>query len=143
MTEDCPICFDSLYPSDCEGSEGVEEYKARCGHKFHKSCIDKWIDSFHWRCPLCRERMVEIELKGRKNPDDLNIIEFKFNGETHEVSTNDIYVVASQANINYLENNKEYNLMNAAIVLFSIVKTSTLEEATEKAKNFISGMINS
>ena len=135
--EDCPICFDSLK------SEGLEEYKARCGHSFHKPCIDKWIESFHWRCPLCRERMVEIELKGRKNPEDPNIIEFKFNGEIYEVSTNDIYVVASQANINYSENDKEYNLMNAAIVLFSIIKTSTLEEAAEKAKNFISGMHNS
>ena len=137
--EDCPICFDSLRT---EGSQGSEEYKARCGHSFHKPCIDKWIDSFHWRCPLCRERMVEIELKGRKNPDDPNIIEFKFNGETYDVNADDIGTVAKQADIGYSQTDREYNLMKLAIIVFSIVKTSTLEEATEKAKNFISGMHN-
>ena len=139
-TEDCCICFEALRT---EGSEGIEEYKARCSHSFHKSCINKWIDDFHWRCPLCRERMVEIELKGRKNPDDPSVIQFKFNGETYEVKGNDIETVARQANVGYSESNKEYNLMNSALILFSIVKTSTLEEATKKVKNFISRMHNS
>ncbi len=135
-TEDCCICFEALR------TEGSEEYKARCGHSFHKPCIDKWIDDFHWRCPLCRERMVEIVLKGRKNPDDPTIIEFKFNGETYDVNGNDIETVSRQANIGYSETDKEYNLMNAGLVLFSIIKTSTIEEAVEKLKNFMARMHN-
>lgn len=44
--EECSVCLNN-YIKD----EGIREL--RCGHKFHKKCIDKW---FHKSvlCPICR-----------------------------------------------------------------------------------------
>ena len=49
---DCPICF-----------EDVEKNKAyrilECGHKFHKTCIDKWLYSSEKNsCPMCRMELI-------------------------------------------------------------------------------------
>ena len=51
-TFDCPICF-----------ENVEKNKAyrilECGHKFHKTCIDKWLYSEEKNsCPMCRMELI-------------------------------------------------------------------------------------
>ena len=49
---DCPICF-----------EDVGENKAyrilECGHKFHKTCIDKWLYNVEKSsCPMCRKELA-------------------------------------------------------------------------------------
>ena len=40
--EECPICYE-LCP----------DYTTKCGHKFHKECLDMWLDK-HYTCPMCR-----------------------------------------------------------------------------------------
>ena len=46
----CPICFDdlSLIESSCNETKGTlvsEEYmQTPCGHKFHPTCLKKWMD---------------------------------------------------------------------------------------------------
>lgn len=45
-TFDCSICLEHTKPT---------EYKRelKCGHVFHKKCIDNWISRYAL-CPLCR-----------------------------------------------------------------------------------------
>ena len=44
--EQCSICLE-YYEKD----NIINELK--CGHKYHKNCIDDWIND-HDNCPLCR-----------------------------------------------------------------------------------------
>ena len=48
----CPICLDNYKD---------KEYKRtlKCGHTFHKKCIDKWIKK-HNSCPICRKCCLDI-----------------------------------------------------------------------------------
>eukprot|EP00438_Fugacium_kawagutii_P018870 Skav221116 [mRNA] locus=scaffold233:248678:249139:- [translate_table: standard] len=43
----CAICLE-------EGRE--EEAQLPCGHRFHKTCIRKWLVFEHLRCPLCNSQ---------------------------------------------------------------------------------------
>lgn len=43
--EDCPICYDAILRND--------NRKLKCGHVFHKSCVDEWV-SRKGTCPMCR-----------------------------------------------------------------------------------------
>jgi hypothetical protein len=45
MTLKCPICWDILKMDACT---------TPCGHLFHKSCLNKWLES-QQNCPQCRE----------------------------------------------------------------------------------------
>lgn len=47
-TKNCPICFECL---------STDLFTTKCGHVFHKSCMDKWNKD---TCPYCRQ------LSGRK-----------------------------------------------------------------------------
>jgi len=49
----CPICMENV-PADI--SWAMEETK--CGHRFHKTCIDKWLKRSN-KCPLCRVQISE------------------------------------------------------------------------------------
>ena len=44
-TDDCPICMSVL------GSREIA--RLRCGHSFHKGCVDEWLAE-HRTCPMCR-----------------------------------------------------------------------------------------
>jgi hypothetical protein len=41
--EECPICYEDM-PAPA---------RLKCGHTFHKHCIDKWAED-HCTCPYCR-----------------------------------------------------------------------------------------
>lgn len=43
---ECSICFGRY-------SEGDEMRKLRCGHIFHRECVDVWLLEHQNRCPLC------------------------------------------------------------------------------------------
>jgi hypothetical protein len=44
---DCSVC--------CEGmQDSVDCVSIRCGHTFHRKCIDEWLD-YSRNCPLCRK----------------------------------------------------------------------------------------
>ena len=45
---DCPICLEKL---------GFKEKRIfRCGHIYHKECIDKWFETTHsLKCPYCKQ----------------------------------------------------------------------------------------
>lgn len=46
LTEDCPICLNTLNENDYT--------KIECGHKFHFSCLHEWILQEN-TCPFCRK----------------------------------------------------------------------------------------
>ncbi|CAG2102947.1 unnamed protein product [Medioppia subpectinata] len=48
----CCICLD---PFDSRG--GAEDRTMWCNHRFHKSCIDQWLEK-HIMCPLCRQSLI-------------------------------------------------------------------------------------
>ena len=49
--KECSICFD-------EYSEKEYQRKLKCGHTFHKKCIDRWINKYkHFSCPTCRQNV--------------------------------------------------------------------------------------
>ena len=43
--DDCPICMDILASREIS--------RLRCGHSFHKTCVDEWLAE-HRTCPMCR-----------------------------------------------------------------------------------------
>jgi len=51
---DCAICLESI-PEDNDLSITV------CKHKFHTSCLLKWISNNNL-CPLCRTTLVEKKI---------------------------------------------------------------------------------
>ena len=44
----CSICRDPL---------GHRLKKTKCGHIYHASCIDRWINGNHSNCPMCRKQL--------------------------------------------------------------------------------------
>ena len=45
----CSICLDNI--EDIDNHKNIR--KLRCGHMFHKECIDEWLHD-HSTCPYCR-----------------------------------------------------------------------------------------
>lgn len=58
--EVCSICLDNF--KECEGYRTL-----RCGHDFHKKCIDRWFLDGSQECPMCRKNawgIGEKEING-------------------------------------------------------------------------------
>ena len=49
---DCYICFDPYKPKE------LKRVLPKCGHVFHKKCIDKWL-KHKSSCPECRSELLE------------------------------------------------------------------------------------
>nr|DAD34894.1 TPA_asm: hypothetical protein HUJ06_005534 [Nelumbo nucifera] len=59
---ECAICL--------EGWEiGGEAREMPCKHKYHSSCIEKWL-GLHGSCPICRFKMPVDEEECRKRSSD-------------------------------------------------------------------------
>jgi hypothetical protein len=43
----------------------------RCGHKFHRSCIDEWVERGHDSCPMCRKNIGPEKYKVTLNIENL------------------------------------------------------------------------
>ncbi|KAL0424815.1 UNVERIFIED_CONTAM: putative E3 ubiquitin-protein ligase XERICO [Sesamum radiatum] len=50
LAEECAVCL-------CRIEEGDEVRELRCGHLFHRVCLDRWIGYGHVTCPLCRNNL--------------------------------------------------------------------------------------
>jgi hypothetical protein len=48
--EQCSICLE-MYQI------GLYKRNLKCGHSFHKKCIDKWINFSKSSCPICRKNL--------------------------------------------------------------------------------------
>ena len=54
--EQCSICLTDLNKLE---NKNIELIKLKCGHKFDKECIMKWLNT-HNTCPLCRDKIIII-----------------------------------------------------------------------------------
>lgn len=50
----CPICIE-------EFEDGNEVRYLWCMHRFHKDCVDKWLEK-HSNCPMCKKEYNENEV---------------------------------------------------------------------------------
>jgi len=52
ITDDvCSICLEKL--------DFNEKIKFKCGHYFHKNCINKWFNSsYSFKCPNCKQCII-------------------------------------------------------------------------------------
>lgn len=49
----CPICLE-------EFEDGVEVRFLWCLHRFHRKCVDQWLES-HTNCPICKKDFSEMD----------------------------------------------------------------------------------
>lgn len=49
-TSCCSICLDSLFTDPQRPIRAI----AACGHAFHSHCLQKWLQRYQPRCPLCQ-----------------------------------------------------------------------------------------
>lgn len=60
---ECAICLE-------EWEVGVVAKEMPCRHKFHGTCVEKWL-GIHGNCPVCRYKMpVDEDEVGKKSSDD-------------------------------------------------------------------------
>lgn len=52
--QECSVCLTEFEPN-------AEVNQLSCGHVFHKSCLEKWLNYWNITCPLCRNNMVPQE----------------------------------------------------------------------------------
>ncbi|GFQ05959.1 probable E3 ubiquitin-protein ligase xerico [Phtheirospermum japonicum] len=52
--QECSICLSEFEPK-------AEINRLSCGHVFHKSCLEKWLNYWNTTCPLCRNYMMPQE----------------------------------------------------------------------------------
>ncbi|GMH27542.1 hypothetical protein Nepgr_029385 [Nepenthes gracilis] len=76
-TAECRVCL-------CQIQQGEEIRELRCGHLFHRVCLDGWTGIGHTTCPLCRYRLAPPTKEG----EDAEVICFQFccsdsNGSRH------------------------------------------------------------
>ena len=61
---ECPICLSST------GKTRATQ-KLRCGHSFHRACIDGWTNSGGQACPMCRRLINPSKYKVSINIENL------------------------------------------------------------------------
>jgi len=49
---DCPICYEVVRENTC--------FTTSCSHQFHHKCINKWVNTGHDTCPMCRNELNEF-----------------------------------------------------------------------------------
>ncbi|XP_051145864.1 E3 ubiquitin-protein ligase RHA2B-like [Andrographis paniculata] len=69
---DCAVCL-------CGVGDGEEIRGLKCGHVFHRACLDRWIGCGHWTCPLCRNYFRFNPAAGdRRFPPEKEVLVFNF-----------------------------------------------------------------
>ena len=125
---DCSICFDEI---------NENKHTLSCNHNFHSHCINKWIDSFHWKCPLCRADIVKIELKEFKE-DNISFlkddIEYTVNKDIFFEVLNNLDMIPYQENPII----KKYYYSISALILFSLIRyNNNVEKSITDIKIFL------
>ena len=127
---ECSICLEDIDSDNLKLS--------RCNHTFHKDCINQWINNFHWRCPMCRQQMAEItRFKNLMERNGEMFYGIKFDGNSYLIKETDYLEVRNRFDIVQSSDqdiNQKYNDLVMTVILFSIIKTSNMEEAYTKAK---------
>jgi len=59
----CPICMDEMDPS-------FNHIITDCGHHFHAKCMIECVDKRGFKCPCCRNKLIEDEKRRNKEYED-------------------------------------------------------------------------
>ena len=68
----CAICYEYMTPAQIEGGDQIKVLK--CGHKFHTTCINAWIEKKKNdpNCPICRRHITPPQII----PDSVQINDY-------------------------------------------------------------------
>mmetsp|Transcript_2205 Transcript_2205/g.6557 ORF Transcript_2205/g.6557 Transcript_2205/m.6557 type:complete len:438 (-) Transcript_2205:179-1492(-) len=51
----CPICLEDFQPAEGGNQAAQRKHRLACGHTFHSSCIEQWLQTArNTSCPICR-----------------------------------------------------------------------------------------
>ena len=73
-TQKCVICLENINLN--------ERHFLHCGHFFHCSCIDKWIEMGKDKCPMCRQK---IECNNRASHNSISLEENENNNVVQNI----------------------------------------------------------
>ncbi|XWS34746.1 hypothetical protein CRYUN_Cryun21dG0064000 [Craigia yunnanensis] len=63
-------------PSLYRVEEGEEIGELRCGHVFHRFCLETWVGYSNLTCPLCRGPLAPARLESDQLDRDVRVFEF-------------------------------------------------------------------
>jgi len=128
--EECSICLGAmLNPRHTK--------TLRCGHKFHRKCIDQWTAT-NKSCPLCR---IPIQIRGSANVNTANVNTANVN--TNNVNTNNVNTNnVNTTNVN-TTNVNTINAINRANALIDNMRYATTFDQATRFMNASTRVINS
>ena len=56
--EQCSTCYENMY--DCSRLLCYHPYHTKCGHIYHRSCLEQWVTNSHFCTnsrPMCRKKI--------------------------------------------------------------------------------------
>lgn len=57
----CSICLVDF------GKQDLVSKLSKCEHVFHMDCIENWLNSYHFTCPLCRSSFLNLNASHAKS----------------------------------------------------------------------------
>ncbi|KAE9451300.1 hypothetical protein C3L33_16821, partial [Rhododendron williamsianum] len=71
FTVKCTVCLAEYHKED------ILRVLPYCGHSFHATCIDKWLQQ-HSTCPVCRISLRELPEKKQMQPMFSSAVRFQY-----------------------------------------------------------------
>ncbi|CAN1189485.1 RING-H2 finger protein ATL3, partial [Linum perenne] len=69
----CSICLGEYQKGECL------RLLPKCGHVFHKGCIDLWLSSRSSSCPICRDQTVAVTNMDQSSSERIPIPSWSIN----------------------------------------------------------------
>ncbi|KAG9139272.1 hypothetical protein Leryth_011283 [Lithospermum erythrorhizon] len=98
---ECAICLKDIT------SGGELAKKMPCEHKYHSSCIEKWL-RIHGSCPVCRYEMP-IDEGGENKENEFNDIDEDEDGEDEDDEDDDEYWEDEEQGVDGFENGVSFH----------------------------------
>lgn len=67
--QECSICTEPLSSTNSEGNKGAVTVLP-CKHRFHRECINAWLDQRKTTCPMCRGPLNKVRYGGTRRRKD-------------------------------------------------------------------------
>jgi hypothetical protein len=67
--QECSICTEPLSSTNSEGAQGAITVLP-CKHRFHRACINAWVDQRKTTCPMCRGPLNKVRYGGTRRRKD-------------------------------------------------------------------------
>ncbi|KAI3729569.1 hypothetical protein L6452_18230 [Arctium lappa] len=73
---ECTVCLSTI-------GEDEEIKELRCGHLFHRVCLDQWLEFRNTTCPLCRDCLVSSPVVSEIG-DELLVFNYFSTSDSHD-----------------------------------------------------------